>query len=155
MSTAGLSLAHANNFMALEQPLLQLLRDAVQGRKPAVHVLSAADLAEVKEAAQKTPALHLIYAGFAVVEDMGTAWRLEHTWYAVAAVRNVAAVRSGQAARQEAGPLVTLAVAALAGSKPAGATKALKLITPPKPRYTAGYQYIPSAFLAETIFRKP
>lgn len=155
MSTAGLSLAQANNFMALEPHLVQLVRDAVQGRSPAVHVLTAAELADVKEGAQKTPAVHVIWGSYEVLEDTGNAWRLGHTWYAVVAVRNVATPRSGQAARQEAGPLVALVVAALAGSRPEGVTKPLAFKTPPKPRYIGGYQYIPSAFLAETIFRKP
>ncbi|MBX9836203.1 MAG: hypothetical protein K2X65_08515 [Burkholderiaceae bacterium] len=155
MSTQGQTVAEANNWLALEPRLVQLVQQAVQGIKPAVHVLTSADLAEVKEGAQKTPAVHLIYGGYRVTDDLGTAWSLAHTWYAVVVVRNVATQRSGQAARQSAGPLVAAVVGALVGAKVAGATRPLTLLSPPPASYRAGHQYIPSAFEAETIFRKP
>ena len=155
MSTQGQTLAEANNWLALEPHLEDLLRAAVAGASPAVHVLTTADLGDVKEAAQKTPAVHLIYGGYRVAEDLGTAWRLEHTWYAVVVVRNVATQRSGQAARQAAGPLVAAVVGALVGASVPGASRPLTLASPPPASYRAGHQYIPSAFQAETIFRKP
>ncbi len=155
MSTRGLATIDANNFMGLEPHLVQLVKDAVAGMSPAVHVLTASELADVKQSAQAVPAVHVIYGGYRVAEDLATAWRLEHTWFAVVAVRNVANTKSGQAARAAAGPLVALVMAALAGASVPGATKALTLVTPPPAGYIAGYQYVPSAFIAETIFRKP
>ncbi len=155
MSTQGQTVAQANNWLALEPHLVQLVQQAVAGMKPAVHVLTSADLADVKEGAQKTPAVHLIYGGYRVAEDLGTAWRLLQTWYAVVVVRNVAAQRSGQAARQDAGPMVAQVVGALVGAMVPGATRPLTLVSPPPASYRAGHQYIPSAFEVETIFRKP
>lgn len=155
MSTQGLTVEQANNWLALEDPLLELIKQAVEPVKPAVHVLTAADLADLKESAQKTPAVHLIYGGYRVAEDLGTSLRLAHKWFAVVAVRNVATPRSGQAARQAAGPLVARVAGALVGARIAGAIQPLALVTPPPARYQAGYQYIPSAIEAETIFRKP
>ena len=73
----------------------------------------------------------------------------------VVVVRNVAGARSGQAARQDAGPMVAQVVGALVGASVPGATRALTLVSPPAATYRAGHQYIPSAFEAETIFRKP
>ena len=155
MSTQGQTVAQANNWLALEPHLLALIAQAVQGMSPAVHVLTSADLADVKESAQKTPAVHLIYGGYRIAEDLGTAWRLAHKWYAVVVVRNVAGARSGQAARQDAGPMVARVVGALVGASVPGATRPLTLVSPPPATYRAGHQYIPSAFEAETIFRKP
>ena len=155
MSTGGLTAEQSNNWLALEPHLLALINESVKGMSPAVHVLTSADLADVKESAQRTPAVHLIYGGYRIAEDLGTAWRLVHKWYAVAVVRNVAAARSGQAARQDAGPLVARVVGALVGVSVPGATRALTLVNPPAASYRAGHQYIPSAFEAETIFRKP
>lgn len=155
MSTQGQTVAESNNWLALEPHLEQLLRSAVAGASPAVHVLTAAELGDVKESAQKTPAVHLIYGGYRVAEDLGTAWRLQHTWYAVVVVRNVATQRTGKAARQDAGPLVAQVVGALIGANPPGATRPLTLVTPPPASYRTGHQYIPSAFEVETIFRKP
>lgn len=154
MSNAGLSIAESNNFLAMESPLVALLQAAVDGLSPAVHVLTAAELGDVKESAQRTPAVHLIYGGYSVAEDLRTAWRLEHTWYAVVAVRNVATQRTGAAARADAGLLVTRVINALAGASVPGASSALALTTPPKAGYVSGLQYIPSAFTVETIFRK-
>ena len=155
MSNQGLTVAEANNWLALEPHLLALIAQAVQGMSPAVHVLTSADLADVKESAQKTPAVHLIYGGYRIAEDLGTAWRLAHKWYAVVVVRNVALARSGHAARHDAGPMVAQVVGALVGASVPGATRALTLLSPPAATYHAGYQYIASAFEAETIFRKP
>ena len=155
MSTSGQTTAEANNFMALEPRLVELVHSAVQGMSPAVHVLTSADLADVKESAQRTPAVHLIYGGYRIAEDLGTAWRLAHKWYAVVVVRNVAGARSGHAARQDAGPMVAQVVGALVGAQVPGATRALTLVSPPPARYAGGFQYLPSAFLAKTVFRKP
>lgn len=155
MSTAGQTIAESNNFMALEPHLVALVRAAVAGMSPAVHVLTAAEIADVKETAQRTPAIHVIYGGYRMAADNGTAWELSHTWYVVAAVKNVATTRSGQAARHDVGLLAAHVVGALAGAQVKGALRPLTLITPPPARYAAGFQYLPSAFEAATVFRKP
>lgn len=155
MSNKGLSVAESNNFLALEPLLVAAVKAAVAGISPAVHVLTAADLSGVKQSAQRTPAVHIIYGGYSVAEDLLTAWRLAHTWYAVVVVSNVADQRSGAAARAAAGPLMAQVVGALAGASLPGLTRALELATPPRPDWTNGVQYLPTAFTAETIFRKP
>lgn len=155
MSNTGLSVAQSNNFLALEPLLVAAIKAAVAGISPAVHVLTAADLADVKESAQRTPAVHIIYGGYSVAEDLATAWHLAHTWYAVVAVRNAATQRSGAAARASAGPLVAQVMGALAGASFAGLTRTLELTNPPRPEWRNGVQYLPSAFIAKTIFRKP
>ena len=155
MSNQGLTIEQANDFLALQPALVDLVRQAVAGMSPAVHVLTAAELADVKEAGQHTPAVHVVYAGYSVAEAMGVQWRLLHRWYVVAAVRNVSKARSGQAALLDAGALGAHVTGALAGASLPGATRTLELITPPPAKYSAGFQYIPSAFQVETIFRKP
>lgn len=154
MSNAGLSIAESNNFLAMEPHLVALLEAAVAGISPAVHVLTAPDIVDVKERAQRTPAVHLIYAGYSVAEDLRTAWKLEHTWYAVVVVRNVATQLSGAAARAEAGPLIARVINALGGASVPGASSVLALTTPPRAWYVAGLQHLPTAFTVETIFRK-
>ena len=154
MSNAGLSAEEANNFLAVEPHLVALLQAAVAGLSPAVHVLTAAELSDVKESTQRTPAVHLIYGGYSVVEDQRIAWRLEHTWYVVVAVRNVATPRTGAAARSDAGLLLTRVINALAGASVPGAVSTLALMTPPGAGYSAGFHYIPTAFSLQSIFRK-
>lgn len=153
MSTAGLSSAEANNFQLLESRLVELVSEAVAGLLPAVHVLTSADLTGLDETRQKTPAVHVIYGGFRVVESRHKIWRLQHTWLVVVAVKTAAKVRSGEHARQNAGVLFERVVNAVAGASLPGTTKPLDLITPPAARYAAGHQYIPAAFAAETLFK--
>lgn len=154
MSTAGMTAEQAANFMGLEPHLVDLLRTAVAGMSPAVHVLTAAELADVQESKQLTPALHVVYGGYRIAEDIGTAWRLEHTWYAVACCRSAATVRSGQQGRQDAGLLATRAALALADARLPGAAEPLTLITPPAPSHSAPYTYLPTAVRAITHMRK-
>lgn len=155
MSTAGMTTRETNDFMAMEPELVQRIQVAVTGLKPAVHVLTTADLADVREEQQKVPAVHVIYGGYRVVGTQGAKWMLAHKWLIVAAVRNVAQGQSGAAARREAGQLSALATAAVAGESLAGAIRPSALVTPPPARYSKGFQYLPSALEVETIFAKP
>ncbi len=155
MSTAGMSIDESNAFMALEPRLVELVKAAVAGMSPAVHVLTSAQLATMEEAKQPTPAVHIVYDGYRIAEDIGSAWRLEHTWYAVACCRSAASVRSGEVARQDAGALATRVALALADARVDGAATPLTLITPPKPMPRAPYFYLPTAVLAVTHFQKP
>jgi hypothetical protein len=155
MSTAGMSVEETNNFMALEPHLVALLKAAVAGMSPGVNVLTAADLALVKEEAQLTPAVHLVYGGYRIAQDIGSAWRLDHTWYAVTVVKHVGQIRSGAAGRQDAGRLATRVAMALAEARVPGAAERLSLISPPAPSYSAPFTYLPTAIRAVTHFVKP
>lgn len=144
-----------NDFGALEDAIVALLKAAVADMRPAVSVLAAADLAGVAESAQRTPALHVIGQGFRPAPEADPrVLRLTHTWYVVAAVRNVAAQRSGHAARRDAGPLLARAMEALLGEKLPGTTRALMAAPAPAGAYAGGFFYLPSAWTAETVFRK-
>ena len=62
MSTA------ANDFLAVEPHIVARLQQALAGMSPAVQVLTGAELAGIKEAAQRTPAVHVIWGGFRLLE---------------------------------------------------------------------------------------
>lgn len=157
MSTAHLSDDDINDFMAMEEPMLELLRSAVSDLLT-VKVLSAADLDGVKAQAQHTPALHLLYRGFRPMESQvaaaGVRVRVEHTWLLIAVTKNVATVRSGKGARADAAPLLARGVLALAGVALPGATKRTELATAPAPVYDAGHLYLPAAFKVESLFQR-
>lgn len=148
MSTA------ANDFLAVEPHIVARLQVAVAGMSPAVQVLTGAELAGIKEAAQRTPAVHVIWGGFRLLESRtdGRQARLEHTWYVVAAVRNVANTKAGAAARAEAGALAARAGAALMGFRPPGVAGPLRMGPTQSAGYSAGFMYLPLAFQAETQF---
>lgn len=143
-----------NDFLAVEPHIVARLQEAVAGMSPAVQVLTGAELAGIKEAAQRTPAVHVVWGGFRLLESRadGKQARLEHTWYVVAAVRNVAGTRAGAAARADAGVLMARAGAALMGFRPPGVAGPLRMGPTQSAGYTAGFMYLPLAFLVETHF---
>lgn len=137
--------------MLLEASLMERLADQLTGMAPKVHVLAAADLAGVTEATQKTPAVHVLYQGYRVVESRsdGAAVRLEQTWLAVVATKNVKDTRSGAAARSDAGLIAARVARALLGFKPTGASRPLRLVEGPRAGFNGGFAYLPLAFVAE------
>lgn len=140
--------------MQVEQLLVDRLRSAVAHIRPVVHVLTAADLSDVAESQQPTPALHVVYRPFRVLQarEDGRLYHLQHTWLVVSATRNVANTRSGSPARRDASELMALAGGAVAGFVPPGFLRPLKVTTPPAPGHHAGFQYLPLAFTHETFF---
>lgn len=134
------------SFLALESALVERLK----ARLPAgVHVLTAADLEGVTAGVQPTPAVHVVYRGYRVKQgaDDGTYARIEQTWFAVVAVRNVQDVRSGLGARDVAGPLMSAVCQALMGWCPD--QEPMRLTTAPLPGFNGGHLYAPLAFLVD------
>lgn len=151
-------MAHPNDFLAAEPHIVDQLKAALAGLQPQVHVLTAADLASVVEARQVTPAVHVLWRGFRVLESRvdGAAAELEHTWAVVAAVRNVSTLGTAAAARAEAGALAARAGAALMGYRPPNVAGPMRLApaTPPAAYSPAGFFYLPLAFLLKTVFAR-
>lgn len=148
---------HPNNFLEPEAHIVARLKEALAGVKPAVHLLTAADLAKVKEENQPTPAVHVVWNGFRVLQarEDGAAARLDHTWLVVAAVRNVRTLQSGQDARAAAGELAARAGAALMGYRPPNVAGPMRLAPAPGSGISpAGFMYLPLAFLVETVFQR-
>lgn len=141
------------NFLAAEAELIARLKERLAGQRPGVHVLSAADLDGVIEEKQLTPAVHVVYQGYGVAEDgsAGKAARIEQTWLVVVATRNTRNLAIGSDAREQAGELARLVMAALMGWKPACASKPLRLVSGPAAGFSAGHQYLPLAFVAEIV----
>lgn len=155
MSAPDLRIEEVNDFSRIEGHIVELLQRAFAGQTPAVHVLTAADLADVKEAGQRVPAIHVISDGFEPqAEPDPRLLRLAHRWYVVAAVRNVADQRTGAAARRAAGPLLARAMSALLAEKLPGAARPMTAARAPRGTFSAGYFYLPSAWTVETVFRK-
>ena len=149
-----------DNFLALEPMLvshLQARLDALlptpTAMSPRVMVLSARDVAAVAEASQYTPAVHIVYQGFSIQEHRtdGLSNRIEQTWLAVVATRNVRDTLTGSAARVDAGTIALHVAQALMGFKAAPLTKPLQLANAPAAAFTVGFQYLPLAFVAEVI----
>ncbi len=155
MSTAGMQVPEANNFMAVEADLVALLQAAVKDLRPKVHVLTAAQLTNVTQTRQTTPALHVVYGGpMRVAENQGTRLLLEHIWHVVVVVSHMGSVRTGEHARAEVGPLVARVMSALAGANIRRAIAPLELADPPRPWFEAGTQFFPISVRVQTVFHK-
>ena len=155
-NTAPVSVHH-NNFLEPEQHIVARLKEALAGLQPAVHVLTATDLAAIKEETQPVPAVHVVWNGFRVLEARsdGAAARLDHTWLIVSAVKNVRTLKSGQAAREQAGELAARAGAALMGYRPPNVAGPMRLAPAPGSGISpAGYMYLPLAFMVESVFKR-
>lgn len=141
------------HFLALEPELLARLREQLGMQMPDLHLLSAADLAGVTEERQLSPAVHVIYRGYRVLEVNSSrrSSRIEQTWLAVVATRNARAIKSGSEARADAGELAAKVVSALSGWQPPSGAKPLALATGPAAVFSAGHQYLPLAFTAELV----
>jgi len=141
--------SNAADYLALEDLIVARLQ--AETAMPDRQVLTAPDIEEVEEQQQTTPAYHVIYAGDRAaggargVAANARAQVVEQLWLVVVAVKNVRKVRRGKAAREDAGPWVTEAIAALQGWKPAsGYSHVQRDLSAPPAAYQAGYFYVPT-----------
>lgn len=150
-------MAEPLDFWALEAELLERLRSTVGTNQPGLHLLGAADLAGVTEERQLSPAVHVLYQGYQVKElnSRGNVARVQQTWLAVVATRNVRALKAGAESNGQAGLLAGQVLQALMGWQPPSATKPLSLGGAPGPRFAAGHHYLPLAFSTELMVKAP
>ena len=134
-------------WLGLEPLLLEHLRRALP---KAVKVVSARDLAGVKEAAQNTPSVQIYHRGYRPLDEQaaGALQRVEQTWLAVVVVRNAAGQKDGTATRADASDHCDAVLTALLGWKPDKSYSALRLASgaPPPAWSPGGFGYYPLAF---------
>ena len=140
-----------DDLMVLEPQIMARLAEKLADLTPKVHVLAAADLAGVTEGTQVTPAVHVVYQNYRVLESRsdGAAARVELTWLTIIATKNVKDTRSGAAARADAGLIAARVAKALMGFKAEAASKPLRLSQGPGAGFSNGFAYLPLAFVAE------
>jgi len=140
------------DLLLLEPALAARLKQMLAGLTPAVHVLSADDLADVAEEKQLVPAVHLVYHNYRVLESRsdGSAARIEQTWLAVVTTRNLRTSNaSGTATRKQAGPLAALVLRGLMGWRAPDTAGPLRLTSGPAGGVHNGFGYLPLAFAVE------
>jgi hypothetical protein len=133
-----------SGFLAIE-PLL-VARISQRVIVPGLKVITAADMAGIKENAQPVPAVHVIYDGCTMREEKGLVEIVER-WITAVAVRNLKSTRSGEDARQDAGQIMDAVFAALLGWQADG-VKPLLPADPPRASFNAGFGYFPLAWSA-------
>lgn len=131
-----------SGMLAIEPLLVERIRQGVDA--PGLKILTAADMSGFKENTQPVPAVHVVYDGVSVREDKGLV-EITERWITIVAVRNLRSTRSGEDARQDAGPILDAVFAALLGWQ-AGGVKPLLPASPPRAGFNAGYAYFPLAW---------
>ena len=145
-----------DNFLGAEALIVARLKAVLSTD---VHVLSASDLAKIVGAQQPTPAVHVVYGGYAVEDGKVPALvRTSQEWITVVVTRNVADIEQGFHARQAAGPLACQVIDALhrhtlkeESGEPLGAGP-MRLTAAPTPGFDDGHFYLPLAWLCPINF---
>lgn len=137
------------DYLAAEDAIRQRLEAEVTAARA---VLASAELASMQERGQITPALHVIYGGDTVPTgpgqvDDGRYHVIHQRWLVIVAVRSARGQQTGTGARDEAGPLMTAVMQALAGWRPLPELGTLRRASAPGPAYSpGGYAYFPTAW---------
>lgn len=143
----------STNPLALEPLLVARLQAALADVRPGVHVLVAAELADVLEEKQLVPAVQVMFAGMRPLEAQGGDTRVACDWHTVVAVRHADAKGKGASARASAQALVHATYSALAGWKPEGHSKPLALVAGPGGASSNGFFYLPLTWRTELVWR--
>lgn len=155
------------NLLVLQDELVAHLKAALADIRPAVHVLAPSDLASKVDAKgvatviQPTPAVNVIFLGLRPDTDPGrqrtdgSAMIMQQLFVAEVVTRNVRELKSGSAARNEAGELAAQVLLALMATKLPSAIGVLKVLPGPGPVYQGGNQYLPISIEASLSILKP
>lgn len=141
-----------DNLLGLEPILIERLRTQLADIIARANILSATDLAGVTQQTQLSPAVHVIYNGHRVTEARsdGKTAHLTQTWLVIVAARNMRDLKTGDAARVDAGLIANRVLHALMGFK-ADLYLPLRLVDGPGAGYEAGWQYLPLAFSTQFV----
>lgn len=139
------------NFLAAQVGIVDRIKAISQpedGSGWARLVGSRKELAAVAEEMQVTPAVYVVYDGFAVLPSTDEySLALSHRWLVVLAIGNAASQREAEVLDQEAGPLIGALIQSLHGYTPPQCTSPLVSSTPPRPYYSpAKFAYYPLLF---------
>lgn len=138
------------SLLAIESAIVERLRARLPSE---VGVYTGADLSSINEGNQPSPAVHVLYQGYAVTEDRpdGRAARIMQTWTCVVAVRNARAQVTADAARADAGEIAHAVCAALMGWRPIPELASAHLKASVAPGAAAGFFYLPLSFVFENV----
>ncbi len=134
--------------LGLEATIVERLRTTLAAAGVKAKVMSAADLAGMKDAFQFAPAVHVIYQGYRVKETRANnlVSLVEQTWLTVAAVRNVRDQKTGAAARNDSKDINAAVYQAMAGWLPPGAWEPFRLADGPGAGFEGCVFFIPLAW---------
>jgi hypothetical protein len=160
-------MAAVEDFLVLQGEITALLKVALADMRPAVHVLTPADLAgedsadsKTTPAAQPTPAVNVVYMGhkFSAAQERqrsdGRATLIAQLFVLEVATRNVRSLKAGSAARADGGALALRVFKAAVGARLPSAASPLMFVPGPGPVFKAGIQYLPLLVQADLLITK-
>ena len=129
------------HFLDLEPLLIERLQEHLPD---SIEVQPEADVASGGKSGGHRTRVQVIYDGYS--SGTGPMIEVSQRWLTVIVVRNVKQVGTGQAAREDAGPMATAVIRALHRWRPHGYMP-LKLVTSPyAPGYEGGRIHLPLAW---------
>lgn len=154
------------NLLVLQDELVAHLKAELADIRPSVHILKPSDLASKTDTkgnitvAQPTPAVNVVLMGMRPSTDPskqrsdGRAMLIQQLFVAEVVTRNVASLKDGAAARNDAGELAMRVLLALMATKLPSATGFLKIPPGVGPVYQGGMQYLPISIETALLVEK-
>jgi hypothetical protein len=120
-----------------------------------VRVFTAAELARVPESRQFAPAVHVVYEGHSVGEQvaLGRVQAINQNWLVVSTGKNASAQGEPTPATVDAGRIAEVVLQALLGFDVLANGSQLRLAEAPAPLYEGGYCYLPLNFRLRSTFK--
>lgn len=120
-----------------------------------VRIFTAAELARVPESRQFAPAVHVVYEGHSVGEQvaLGRVQSINQNWLVVATGKNASAQGEPSPATVDAGVIAEVVLNALLGHDVLANGSQLRLAEAPAPLYEGGYCYLPLNFRLRSTFK--
>jgi len=138
------------HYLALGGLIEQHITAALRPTWPTLAVLSARDLAGVRESEQRLPAVHVLYVGdrLEAPQGRGAVQTIDQGWMVVAAVRDL---RDAEASAEQMGPLLDALLHLLLGWRPSPEHGELRREQAPTPIYRSGVLYVPLLFRSRLL----
>jgi hypothetical protein len=138
------------NHLALGPVILDRLQD-LKRTWPSLALLSARDLAGVRLAEERLPAVHVLYVGddLPATDPKSALVEVDQVWGVVASVRDARQVGEAQV---EVGEIITAILARLQGWTPPEG-RPLRRVRAPGPLYHAGILRVPVYFTGRVLSR--
>lgn len=143
------------DLLVLQDELVELLRTALADMRPAVHILTPADLAadeadnKAPGPAHPVPAVNVVYLHhkFSPEQDRqrsdGRATLIAQLFALEVVTKSVRSLKAGSAARSGGGVLAMRVFKAAVGARLPSAMGNVKFVPGPGPVYRGGMQYLP------------
>jgi hypothetical protein len=138
------------HYLDLGDIIARRLSEQLRATQPNLAVLSARDLAGVRESEQRLPAVHVLYAGDNIdtAQGRGAMQTVDQGWMVVCAVRDL---RGSDTSAADMGELIDDVLQTLLGWHPSATHGHLRRVSAPAPIYRGGVFYVPLLFRSRLL----